>query len=363
MSLIEKTIIDEGKKFLEADNPLKAIECFDEAIDEFKKSGIDQVYYYKGIALSSSGNNIEAAKCFYQYILMSHEDAEKCLSNGNNLFDKNLIKAAIIFYDEAINLNQSLEEAHYRKGLALSASNEYSNAIVCFEKAISLNPNYAEAYCEKGIAMYYLNINNSKQANSKIMSCFDKAIEVNQLYTKAYFAKGKMCYKMNKYEDAIIMYNKAIEIEPKYAEAYNYKGLAFHAMSNYEEAIKCYDVSINYGYWTAHYNRGIIFAATNRYDDAIYDFDRVIQLEHSQLIIDRAIEEKLRVYKILGKPTDKLCHDEQKHARKEKNVPDMLFSQKKIKPPPRLSIKRAFELSHIHFMTAQNTLSPPMEIV
>jgi len=58
MSLIEKTIIDEGKKFLEADNPLKAIECFDEAIDEFKKSGIDQVYYYKGIALSYSGNNI-----------------------------------------------------------------------------------------------------------------------------------------------------------------------------------------------------------------------------------------------------------------------------------------------------------------
>ena len=46
MSLIEKTIIDESKKFLEADNPLKAIECFDEAIDEFKKSGIDQVYYY-----------------------------------------------------------------------------------------------------------------------------------------------------------------------------------------------------------------------------------------------------------------------------------------------------------------------------
>jgi tetratricopeptide (TPR) repeat protein len=131
-------------------------------------------------------------------------------------------------------------------------------------------------------------------------------------------------------------------------------------MSNYEEAIKCYDVSINYGYWTAHYNRGIIFAATNRYDDAIYDFDRVIQLEHSQLIIDRAIEEKLRVYKILGKPTDKLCNDEQKHARKEKNVPDMLFSQKKIEAPSRLSIKRAFELSHIHFMTAQNTLSPPI---
>jgi tetratricopeptide (TPR) repeat protein len=85
-------------------------------------------------------------------------------------------------------------------------------------------------------------------------------------------------------------------------------------MSNYEEAIKCYDVSINYGYWTAHYNRGIIFAATNRYDDAIYDFDRVIQLEHSQLIIDRAIEEKLRVSTFI-----KLCQTGKNNFSIKKN--------------------------------------------
>lgn len=58
------------------------------------------------------------------------------------------VKAA----DQAISIDGSLAEAHYQRGLALSASQQMTDAAAAFQKASDLDPNWARAHYYAGIA-------------------------------------------------------------------------------------------------------------------------------------------------------------------------------------------------------------------
>jgi tetratricopeptide (TPR) repeat protein len=54
--------------------------------------------------------------------------------------------------DQAITIDGSLAEAHYQRGLALSAREQMSDAAAAFQKATDLDPNWAYAHYYAGIA-------------------------------------------------------------------------------------------------------------------------------------------------------------------------------------------------------------------
>src|SRR4029077_18729735 len=60
--------------------------------------------------------------------------------------------AAVDAADQAVEHGGAIAEAHYQRGLALSARQDMANAAAAFEKATELDPSWADAHYYAGLA-------------------------------------------------------------------------------------------------------------------------------------------------------------------------------------------------------------------
>lgn len=99
---------------------------------------------------------------------------------------------ALKAYEQAIELNPALHDAHYNRGNVFMSRKEYSSAISNFKKAIEINPNYGAAYANMGIC--YGALKNYPEALNQYRRALDLGFELNFLpgqyvYTKLHVAE------------------------------------------------------------------------------------------------------------------------------------------------------------------------------
>jgi tetratricopeptide (TPR) repeat protein len=112
-------------------------------------------------------------------LLSGCKSGEDYLSKGLDLSSEGNSKAAILFYEKAIQKNPFLKDAYIQLGLSLENLNQHDSAINVYMKLLQLFPDNTAAYYYSGICKY------SQQKYKEAITLFDKAIDTKGGFNSA----------------------------------------------------------------------------------------------------------------------------------------------------------------------------------
>ena len=178
------------------------------------------------------------------------------------------------YYEEAIRIDPDYADAHFNKGLALSALGQKEEAIKCYDEAIRIDPDDASVYYNKGLALSDLG------QNEKAIKCYSEAIRIDPDYANAYYNKAVALSDLGRNEEAVKCYDEARRIDPDDASFRYNKGTALSDLGQKEEAIKCYDeaIRIDPDKGNAYYNKGTALSDLGRKEEAVKAYDEAIRI-------------------------------------------------------------------------------------
>ncbi|CAK87292.1 unnamed protein product (macronuclear) [Paramecium tetraurelia] len=245
-----------------------------------------QVVLYSGLFLIKLKKTAETLKEKENHLKDSSYLAQLYQILGDQLFDQDMYKEAIILFDDSLNYDCNQSQVYNLKGkfvnflvgMALRNLNHYQEALECFDQAIKINSSYSDALNNKGNALF--NMCHYQAA----LQCYDQAIRINSNDSDACYNKGNTLFILNRYQDAIESYDQAIKINPNYIEAIYNKGIALFNLNRFQDAIECYDhvIAIDSNYNDAYYNKGIALFNLNRYQEALDCYDQATRINPNQ---------------------------------------------------------------------------------
>ena len=114
----------------------------------------------------------------------------------------------------------NVTEACYHRGMQRCRQGDYEAAILDFDQAIELNSSWADAYYNRGLA--YAKLGRYQDA----IASYTQALEFQHNWADAYNNRGNAHYKLGNYEQAIADYNQALSINPDFAQAQRNRDVA-----------------------------------------------------------------------------------------------------------------------------------------
>jgi tetratricopeptide (TPR) repeat protein len=139
-----------------------------------------------------------------------------------------------------------------------------ANKTTCFS---TNSDNYKlEEFYSRGLAACDQEISSGNYSGKKLAPV---------LRTKAYWLR-----KMNRLDDALLIYDRAIELDPSNAEGYDYRGGTWLQKGDNDRALTDYSMAIRVepAYASAYYLRGTIYQAIGKLDLAKSDYLAAIAL-------------------------------------------------------------------------------------
>jgi len=269
----------------------------------------------------------------------NYDEAEKHLSQGDELVAQSRYNAAFEEYKQAIVKKPNYGEAYKRFGVALTGFGRYQEAIEQFKKAVEKAPingfdvdtisdslnrirKQSEAIDQfQKIVISLDNVDAFKQWGQILFGIekhdgaieqFRKAIEKNPISgfdvdrisealnkidgpeitiellqetiqnldsSHAYYYWGQILGRIGKHQEAIFQFQKAVKKNRNFAEAYNSLGLAHVLLGNYQEAIaefqKASKKKSNYA--EAYMHWGNTLAQLGEHENAIVQYRKAVK--------------------------------------------------------------------------------------
>jgi serine/threonine protein kinase/tetratricopeptide (TPR) repeat protein len=131
---------------------------------------------------------------------------------------------------KALELDDTLAEAHASLGLGKEFEWDWMGAQREYMKAIKLNPNYANAYYWYSLLLLVMNKRVEALAAAK------RAIELDPLGLPVQNNLGDLYAATGHFDEAIQQYRKILQIDPKYPDAHNALATVYFAQHNYSDA-------------------------------------------------------------------------------------------------------------------------------
>jgi eukaryotic-like serine/threonine-protein kinase len=211
-------------------------------------------YYNQAVALDLKFALAYASMpAIYYQLTSSGDDPTELLAKGREAAQK------------ALELDDSLAEAH--SGLALIKQNEWdwSGAEKEFKRALELNPNLAEAHYRYARYLSPMGRTAEALAESK------RAQELDPLLTRTKSTEAYILFDARRYDEAIQVYQNIIKMQPDYAVAHAYLGYAYAAKGQYAEAVAEYQkqISLDGETTSALCYLGYAYARSGRRDEAL----------------------------------------------------------------------------------------------
>lgn len=253
----------------------------------------------KALTLHAMNNYVAAIELYKE--LLTKQPNERIEQNltaasiayGYNLYDKEDYGQAILYFEDAIELNDKEASAHFGYARANAKLGCTEEALASYEKAAMLSPGNIEYATElNNYRKEHINLavgNNveggiSEEPVIEVLSPIvsEKAKdEVDEtLSFESLVQKGDDAYRKQRYDDALDFYTKAVVFNPsdkivmlKIANIYKLKG-------NNDKALNFYDkiISLDKDSTDAYFNKGLVFANQKKYDKAIECFEKVTEL-------------------------------------------------------------------------------------
>jgi serine/threonine protein kinase/TolB-like protein/Flp pilus assembly protein TadD len=207
--------------------------------------------YLNGLFYQRKGNNVENFKKALDYFTQAVAlDPKFALAYTGMPFaylnlsttgedPAEMLAKAQAAAQKALELDESLAEAHH--ALAIIKRNEWdwSGAESGFRRTIELNPNLAAAH---GNYANYLSIMGR---TAEALAGIRRAQELDPLRLGFKAVEGAILYRARRYDEAIQINRNAVEIQPDDANAHVYLGYMYAARGQYAEAIAGYQKNIS----------------------------------------------------------------------------------------------------------------------
>ncbi|KOF55793.1 hypothetical protein AGR56_18555 [Clostridium sp. DMHC 10] len=144
---------------------------------------------------------------------------------------------SLIYYDNALEVNNKNSTIYMNKGFALQSLGRHKEAIESFNSSLRIMPS-KEVYVFKADSQG--RIKKFKEA----IECCDKALRLDLNYDVAYNMKGQFLCAIREFDEAKKMFLKAISINPEYADAYYNLALVCVKLNDFKISIDYLKVAI-----------------------------------------------------------------------------------------------------------------------
>ena len=253
----------------------------------------------KALTLHAMNNYVAAIELYKE--LLTKQPNERIEQNltaasiayGYNLYDKQDYGQAILYFEDAIDLNDKEASAHFGYARANAKMGCTDIALASYEKAVMLAPGNIEyatelnKYREEN-KIETVDVTPNVSVDEPILNVItpispeeNNATKLEEPATfESLTEKADLAYKSQKYDEALNLYTKAVVFNPadkitmlKIANIYKLKG-------NNAKAINYYDkiISIDKDSTDAYFNKGLVFANQKKYDEAIKCFEKVTEI-------------------------------------------------------------------------------------
>ena len=251
----------------------------------------------KALTLHAMENYVSAIDLYKTLLAKTQNDRIKqnltaaCVAYGYELYDKQDYGQAVLYFEDAIDLNDKEASAYFGYAMANAKIGCADIALENYEKAVSLEPNNSEY--AKALSQYKnqtKNTNTAKQTQTSLTTNEEFSIispvaseSPTQGQTETYdslIKRGNEAYRQQKYDEAIDSFSKAVIYNPadkstmlKIANVYRLKGNNSKAISFYDKVLM-----IDKGNTDAYFNKGLVLANQKQFDESIKCFEKVIEL-------------------------------------------------------------------------------------
>lgn len=211
----------------------------------------------------------------------------------------NMPDSAIFYYNLAIKLNPSKEEARYDRGLEYYKVDKYDSAIVDFSFCINSSFEYLKSlvfrgFCynetgqtdksikdlntvldyDKNNGSIYYNIGElffDQSKYSKALKYFDDGISMAPDYPWNYYGKAKCLSMDGDYKSGIMYCMQATQHDPEFAMAYREAGDNFYRLENFRQSYFFYKKSaeLDNTMYGAMFNTGLCMLRLGRIEEAM----------------------------------------------------------------------------------------------
>lgn len=257
----------------------------------------------KALTLHAMNNYVSAIELYKELLEKKPNErlqknlASATISYAYDLFDKKDYGQAILYFEDAIELNPKEASAYFGYAQANDKMGCYEPALENYRKAVSLAPSNLEY--NTALSMFITNHNmmaakfNAENTQNEQVTTNTSGAEKTENNSKVELTSteqtmayenlvksGDESYKKQQYNEALDYYTKAVIYAPqdkiimlKIANIYKLTGNNTKALSFYDKLL-----AMDKNNTDAYFNKGLVLANQKNFDDAIKCFERVIQL-------------------------------------------------------------------------------------
>lgn len=196
-------------------------------------------------------------------------------NQGDKLFKKGELEAAVKAYLKSIENNPEFDKAYFNLGASLFNLKKYDEAIAHFKKVTELNPMDANAYYNWANALFHLG------KLDEAVTQYGKALEIDPRKAEAYFQRGNALSMLNRFEEAISNYDRAMEISPSNGLFYIRSADAQIRLGRFARAVDQYKkgLAIIPGDAIARLNCGNALFSLRELDEAVEQYNKALALD------------------------------------------------------------------------------------
>ncbi|MEW6127480.1 MAG: tetratricopeptide repeat protein [Acidobacteriota bacterium] len=189
------------------------------------------------------------------------------------IWDKDYIQKARFAAQKALEIDDTLAEAHTSLGATLAFNGDDLGAHHEWDHAIELNPNYATVY-----SFYTIDLIGDGRLNEALEK-INRAIEIDPLSVTINTNRGFVLHRLRRQDEAVEQFKKALEMNPDFVRAHWGLGLAYEAKGMYREAITEFERCVTLS------NQGMVTLAALAHVYAVSG-----QRPEAQKILDQLLE-------------------------------------------------------------------------
>lgn len=194
---------------------------------------------------------------------------------GEELISRGNYAEAIPFLNTLLNVDSTIHEAWFLRGVARYYQNDLVGAGNDFSKCLYINPLFSQAYQYNALVLQQL----GKSVES--IECIQKAIELRPASAQYLFTYGVILFQQEQYHDALYTFNQVLRMDDRITDAWLNRGTTRLMLSDSSGALTDYTAAINLNPFNAnpYVRRGALYAQQSNYSLALQDLNQAIAID------------------------------------------------------------------------------------
>jgi|GEM_PF-363399 len=212
------------------------------------------------------------------------------LERGDELFQRQRYKEAIVAYDRVIQAKPDNDVAWFKRGMALENLKRHDDAAASYERVVQLHPHDYLAWYKHACVLVLL-----KRYGDALPS-FEQVVQLQPANYWAWHDRGKVLENLQQADDAIASYDRAVQLKPDFQLAVESRKQllsqlrrveTLYHLQHYDEALASCDCTIekNPDDALAWFMRGMALDNLQRYEEAVVAYDRVVELQPDDYVV------------------------------------------------------------------------------